>query len=416
MTAREGLVSFRSRWSLVSLATLAFWLGVQALKPFVALHLADLGASEVEIGLAVAAHPLLSLFLAVPAGRFVDRRGLRRYMLVSLVLAAVTGIAYAFTRTIVQVALLQLVTGLAELGAWIGMQALVTRAGESSFRQRQVALFSIAWGLGIAFGPTLGAWLFDARGLGAVGIAYAALALVAAAAVWAVPYRDARHTATGSTTTEGTGMRAEVRSVTRRPAILAVLAASFVALWANSLRTTFYPIFLEEGGLSVPAIGFLMSLAGVTTLVGRIPLLWLVRRFGAGRVLVSGAVTVVGSLSLTPVLVTSSVLLAVASGLFGLGFGLVTPLTVDLMAEHSADEHRGLTMGMRVAANRAAQVLQPVAFGAAAGLLGMTGGFTASGVVMGAGTAIMARWLRSGTTPGAAATQEDVRASGRASG
>lgn len=407
MTGPQGLRAFRSRWTLVSVATLAFWLAVQSLKPFVALHLVDLGASEVQVGMAVAAHPLLSLFLAIPAGRVIDQRGLRRYMLASLMTMVVVGAGYALTETVIQMAAMQLMAGLAELGAWIGIQALVTRAGETEFRRRHLALFSIAWGLGLAFGPSLGAWIFEVRGFATVALLYSCLSIGAVIAVAAVPHVDSP-AAPQPDHHARTGMLAELRAVGQRPAILAVLAGSFVALWANSLRTSFYPLFLENSGLSVRHIGFLMSLAGVTTLLGRVPMVWLVRRFRVGPVLIAGTATAVVSLSATPLLVSSPALLAVGSALFGLGFGLNTPLTVDLMAEHSEESRRGLAMGMRVTSNRAAQVLQPLAFGGVAALLGMTAGFGVAGLVMAAGTALMTRWLRTEAPAESVVTDSDM--------
>ena len=52
------------------------------------------------------------------------------------------------------------------------------------------------------------------------------------------------------------------------------------------------------------------------------------------------------------------------------------------MAEHTESDERGIAMGMRVTANRAAQVLQPIAFGTVATTLTMAAGFGATGVLL----------------------------------
>lgn len=393
-----GPRAYRSRWTLASVAAFFYWLAVQSLRPFVTLHLADLGASEAEVGLVVAAQSFLSLFLAVPAGRMVDRRGLRRYMLLSLLTMGLVGVGYALTNTIIQVAVMQLLAGVTELGAWIGIQALITRSGEGSFRHRHLALFSIMWGTAFAVGPSVGAWVFDMSGFEAVGVLYALCAAGAALLLVAVPYRDRPlapdgHSAGGRGRPRRTGTLRELKALGQTPAILAVLIGSFVALWANSLRTSFYPLFLENEGIPIPVIGILMSIAGATMLVGRIPLAWLVRKYGARRVLTAATVTAVISLASTPLLLTSPILLAVGSALFGVGFGLNTPITIELMAEHSDDTRRGLAMGLRVASNRAAQLLQPLLFGVVAAALGMGAGFGAGGLLMGLGVGLMMRWL-----------------------
>jgi MFS family permease len=390
------LGAFRSRWTLASIAALLYWLAVQALRPYVAMRLASLGASTAQISFAVAAHPFLSLFLAIPAGRLIDRRGLRVAMISSLAAMGVVGVGYALATTTTQLVMLQLAAGLTELGGWIGIQALLTRAGEGSFRHQHLALFSVMWGIGIALGPSVGAWAFDGLGFEAVGLLYGFCGVVAALLLTVVPYRDRRVPPAALERMANASTFRGVVEVGRSRGVLAVLVASFVALWANSLRTSFYPLYLETSGVSLRAIGLLMSVGGVMILLGRLPLSWLVRRYRSGPVLVVGTAISVLSLAATPLFVISPLLLAAASASYGLGFGLNSPLTIDLMAEHSDDAQRGLAMGMRVASNRAAQVLQPLLFGAVAGPLGMAVSFGVSGVVMGVGTATMASWLRGG--------------------
>jgi predicted MFS family arabinose efflux permease len=85
----------------------------------------------------------------------------------------------------------------------------------------------------------------------------------------------------------------------------------------------------------------------------------------------------------TPALVSPQALLWAAAGVFGAGFGLNSPITIDMLAYFTEADDRGLVMGMRVASNRLAQVVQPLLFGGVAGALGMTAGFLAAGVVMG---------------------------------
>ena len=322
-------LTYWNRWTWLSVATLFYWVATQALRPFVPLHLTDLGASGSVIGLAVAAHPLLSLFLAIPAGRLMDVRGLRRLMLGSLLGMAMVGTGFALFGAVGGVFALQAGAGLAELGVWVGLQAIVTQTEEGDFRTKHLALFAVAWGVGIALGPSVGAWLFELSGFGAIGLLYAACALSALAAVTLVPYRDVLRPLAG-TNRPISGTIKSVLVLSRKPGVLAVLIASFVVLWANSLRTSFYPIYLVQQGISVPAVGLVMSVAGVATLVARMGMPWLVNRLGARSILVAATGLAVVALSLTPVAVGSTIALGIASAAFGIGFGLNTPITLDL--------------------------------------------------------------------------------------
>jgi len=392
-------LTYWNRWTWLSVATFFYWVATQALRPFVPLHLADLGASGSVIGLAVAANPFLALFLAIPAGRLIDLRGLRRLMLGSLLGMAVVGTGFALVGAVGGIVALQAGAGLAELGIWVGMQAMVTQTEVGDFRTRHLALFAVAWGVGIALGPSVGAWLFELFGFGAIGLVYAACALAALAAVGLVPYRDAQRPRPG-TGQSTSGTLKSVRVLSRKPGFLAVLIASFVVLWANSLRTSFYPIYLAQQGVSVPAIGLVMSVAGVAILVARMGLPWLANRLGARPILVAATGLAVVALSITPVVVGSTIALGIASAAFGVGFGLNNPLTLDLVAEHTESDERGLAMGMRVVANRAAQVLQPIAFGTVATTLTIAAGFGATGVFLILLTGWMATTLSRRSTTG----------------
>lgn len=382
--------ALRSRWALVSLSTLLYWCAAHALRSFVALRLDELGASDALIGVAVAAFPALSLFLAIPAGRVIDRIGLRAVLGVSYLGMVVMGAGFALARSPLQLVALQAVNGVAELGVWLALQALASAAGRAAFLTRQLALFSLAWGIGIAIGPVLGAAVFEAVGFPALGWIYAGLSAVALVAGLAAP-RAVRPE--GEPDRPVGSLLAGMRVITTRPAVRAVLLASFVALYSNAIKGSFYPLYLERSGVPVARIGVLLSIIGVTSLLVRIALPALLRRWQAGAVLVAGMWVEVVTLAATPVL-PGFWLLAAAAALFGAGHGLNPPITVELMARNTEQRERGLAMGVRVTANRLAQVVQPVVFGALASVIGIAAAFPASGALLAAATLWTARHTR----------------------
>ncbi|MBA3622257.1 MAG: MFS transporter [Euzebyales bacterium] len=161
-----------------------------------------------------------------------------------------------------------------------------------------------------------------------------------------------------------------------------VLLSTFVALYVNSIKMSFYPLFLERAGVSVPRIGVLLSVIGVASLAVRVLLPAALRRWDPGRVLVWSMWASVVPITLTPWL-GAYWALAVAAALIGLGYGVNPPVTVQLMALHTEPAERGLAMGLRVTSNRLAQVAQPLVFGALISTVGMAMAFPASGVLLG---------------------------------
>jgi MFS family permease len=371
----------RDRWALASLAALLYWLAAHSLRPLVPLRLDQLGASDMEIGIAVAAFSLLSLFLAIPGGRLIDRVGILRILVLSLLGMALIGVGYALARTPTHILLLSLGNGIAELGVWLALQALISNAGSGAFLSRQLSLFSFGWGVGVAAGPVIGTFVFSRIGFPPLGGLYAILALVAMTAVL-VPYRDreARLDADPAARKSSLSMLREIGS---RPAVKGVLLASYVALFVNAIRTSFYPLYLERAGVSVSRIGILLSAIGVASLLVRLPLPAMLRRWGGGRVLVWSLWLCVVPMAATPWIQPYWLLFA-AAALIGAAYGANPPITVELMARHTRATERGIAMGMRVTSNRLAQIGQPLLFGGLASGIGMAAAFPISGMLLAA--------------------------------
>jgi MFS family permease len=370
----------RSRWAFASLAVLLYWLAAHSLRPLVTIRLDELGATDTQIALTVGTYSLFSLALAIPGGRLIDRIGVMRVLLVSLAAMALVGVGYALATTPNQILVLQAVNGVVELGVWLALQALASHAGGGEFLTRQLALFSLAWGIGLAIGPAIGGAVYGAVGFQPLGLVYAGAALLALATVPLVPYRGREQSGRDG---DGKlpGVISSMRDMVRRPAVKGVLLASFVALFIQAIRLSFYPLFLKREGISLSEIGLILSLMGIASIAVRVPLPALLRRFGAGRVLVSSMWLAVVGMGLTPWL-QDVWALAIAAAAIGIGYGVNPAVTVELMARDTPPEERGLAMGLRVTSNRLAQLSQPALFGAVTAAVGMASAFPISGALL----------------------------------
>lgn len=361
-----------SRWALVSLVALLYWTASHSLRPFVIVRLDDLGASAQEVGLVAASYAFFSLFLAIPGGRAIDRLGSTRVLNVSLVAMAALGVAYAFAGTVLELFVLQMVNGVVELGVWLAVQTLVTGAGQGDGLAKQLSMFSFAWGLGIAVGPTLGGLVYDQLGFATLGFTYAGLAAAMLLAIWFAPAPPA------GLRTRGGRLGRDAWRTARKPAIRSVLLSSFIVMYVISIKGTFYPLALQDRGISVPLIGVLLSIMGVASLGIRPFLPALSRRLGPGAVLVIGTVVGVVGISLTPWLFHPALLVA-AAAVTGAGYGSNPPVAMQLLSQYSDTSNRGLVMGLRAASSRLAQVVQPLAFSSVVATAGTAAAFPLSG-------------------------------------
>ncbi len=369
--------TFTHRWAFVAVAALLYWIASHSLRPFVVVRLDELGASTQEIGFVAAAYAFVALFLAIPGGRAIDRLGITRVMYGSLVAMVLLGVMYAFADTILQLLLLQVVNGVVELGVWLSVQTLATHAGTGDALAKQLSLFSFMWGLGIAIGPTLGGLVYDGLGFSALALVYAGVTALMLLTLVLAPRAPA------GVRTRGGRLGRDATRIARQPAIRGVLVSSFVAMYVISIKSTFYPLLLQDRGIDLVLIGVLLSLMGVASLAVRVCLPYLLRTIGPSRVLALGSVAAIVGISVTPWLF-HPVLLVLGALLTGAGYGSNPPVAMQLLGEHSSREERGLVMGLRATSSRLAQVIQPVAFGSLAAAVGTALTFPVSGLLLAA--------------------------------
>jgi MFS family permease len=369
-----------NRWTFLSLSSLCYWTATQSLRPMVALQLADLGSSDALIGMVLGLHSVVTFFIAVPSGRMVDRAGLRRALVAGLAGMAIAGAAFAGSTAVWQLTFVLVAAGIAELAAWVAMQALASHAGTGQVLRRQLALFSFAWGTGLAIGPALGSALYARVGFSWVGVAYGVAAVIGGVGGMLVPRvgsggRDPERPAVS--------MRSAVGQMWACAPVRAVLLSSFVVLFVYGVRNSFYPLLLERRGVPISHIGLLLSTIGVASLIVRLPLPALLRRVGAEPVLIASMWLAIVAITVTPWL-RGMWLYLPAAALIGIGVGVNPPLTVELMALHTSARERGLAMGLRVSSNRLAQLVQPVLFGGIASAAGLPAAFLVGGAFLSA--------------------------------
>lgn len=365
-----------SRWALLSVTSLCYWTATQAVKPMLALRLQELGSGDAVIGLVLGVNSLVAFALALPAGRTIDRLGLRVALTAGLAGMVVVGAALAVAPSVQLIAVAFVGEGVVELAAWLAMQALASQAGSGAPLQRQLALFSFAWGTGIAIGPAIGSALYGARGFGAVGLFYAGIGGVGLLSSLVLPPVEG-----GKEPRQPVPLRAAVREMWGSAAVRTVLLSSFVVLFIYGIRNSFYPLLLERRGLPVDRIGLLLSIMGGTSLVVRLVLPAVQRRVEAQRLLVGSMWLAIVAMTVTPWLGTIW-LYVPAAALVGVGLGVNPPVTVQLMAEHTSTRERGLAMGMRVSSNRLSQIVQPLLFGVVAAAAGMPLAFASGGLLL----------------------------------
>lgn len=370
------------RYTLVSFATMLLWFGSQAIRPFIALRLDELGSTETEIGIAVSSFALFGLLLALPFGRLVDRVGPARMALASFPFLIVTSIGYSLVGSLAAMIAVQVLVGIAFMSAWLALQAIIMGAKKDAALSFHIAVFSLAWGLGQTGGPMIGALIYQAsdfatlaRSIAVVHVALLGIGVL----LWRLESRDGPPAAReGSNSSIRSGLTQLVPSITMR----LILLASFVGVSVEAIRNSFYPLHLVQRGYTVGEIGLLITVASLSSLAVRAVLPALRRWFSPTTLLVGSVTVSVIGIALTPVL-GSWLLLSAGAVLMGLGTGVFAPVSIEMMAAAIPAHQRGVASAVRAMSNRFANLAQPLLFSGFIGLVGLTAAFPVAGLVLG---------------------------------
>ncbi|MBX6349981.1 MAG: MFS transporter [Clostridia bacterium] len=426
VTAARRAVRVRALWSYPSwftkvlVANACLHAAVYAVRPLAAYQALALGASPAGVGAVASSFALLSLFLALPAGRWVDRMGEPPFIVCGTALAVVGALAPSVATSVPALAATQALLGLGHLLAVVASQTLIANRTADAQRDERVGAYTVMASLGQLAGPALAGAVVGtsaARHLGPGFFLAGGLALLASLSALGLGARAALGFA------RATGPRAAgpeppvdgrgTGPVVRRPAP-SIAARSFAAVGASARRTArlllrpgmppamfasltvlssidvlsaYLPVLGEARGLSVATVGLLLSIRGGASLVSRLFMAWLLRRMTRARLLFWS--TIVPAFAVAALPLAPSPVLGALMALAGLGLGLGQPLTMSWVASRAPADERGAALGLRLSGNRLGQLGIP----AAVGLVGNAAGEASVFWAIGAALLLAASWV-----------------------
>ncbi|MEJ2724162.1 MAG: MFS transporter [Deltaproteobacteria bacterium] len=344
--------------------------------PLIPLVAHDLGASPAVIGLIVGAFSLLSFFLAVPIGGFTDRAGVKGMIALGVFCNIASALLLLHSNHVMILIASQILGGIGFQLHIVSSQAYIARIDSPFRRERAFGYLTFSAAVGQTLGPVLGGLVASRYGyydafLGV--LLFSAMGLV----VLGLQGSNGRQADRYSIVQD----LKQAVSVLSDSRMLAVLAFTFVIIFAVSLRTSFLPVLLLKRGLSEADVGLLISLfAGSMTVVrpfvGRI-----FGFFSRKDIMAFSVLTVAAGVGSIPAL-HSSFPTAFAMCVFGLGFGLTQPLSMVMVADLADSGHSGLIMGLRFMVITLGNLSGPVLLGLLAEGINLEAPFYASALVV----------------------------------
>lgn len=355
-------------------------------RPALTYRALELGAGDVVVGLLVAVYAFLPALLAVPIGRYSDRYRPAPVFTSGVVLLGIGSAALAVAPEIVTVTLATVVLGLGAMTIMVGAQSLVARISSEATLDRDFGLTAAAASVGQMIGPlltgfTLAGGLTPAAGTTVVFLGGAGLCLVALA--FAVRYPDQR---LERAVDDPPPRWSETAGVLRRRGVPGAMVASISLLTTVDLLVAYLPLIGERAGIGPDVVGILLSLRAASSVLSRLMIGTLVRRFSRAQLI--GASTVVTAL-LVPAIafVTNAWLLGAVLVVLGFFLGLGQPLTMTVITTAVPENSRGAALSVRMLGNKTGQVVLPAVIATATGVVGIGGGFLLLAVILGAASA-----------------------------
>jgi MFS family permease len=384
-----------ARLILAQICLHACMAGTRLAAPLLALKE---GYSPAAVGVLLALFALTQVFLALPAGRYADRHGLRRPMGFS-VLAAVAGAGAAVAFPVFPVlCLAALLTGAATGAAVISLQRHVGRAAAGVLQLRQVfSWLSIGPAISNFVGPFSAGLLIDHAGqapgsLGGYRAAFFLMAVLPMASWFLV--RKTRELPPLVAAREGE--RPNAWDLLREPMFRRLMLVNWFLSSCWDVHTFVVPVLGFERGLSASVIGSILGAFAVAAAAIRMVMPLVAAHLREWRVLAGSMLATAVLFGVYP-LMRSALGMGVCSVLLGFSLGMVQPMVMSMLHQITPEARHGEALGLRLMAINASSVLMPMLFGSAGALVGIASVFWVTGVMVGAGSRLA--WLLK-TTPG----------------
>jgi MFS family permease len=350
--------------------------GIRMAAPLLALRQ---GHSEAAVGVLLALFALTQVFLALPAGRYADRHGLKRPMGLS-VLAATVGAGLAAAFPVFPVLCVgALLTGGATGAASIALQRHVGRAAESPTELKQVfSWLAIGPAVSNFLGPFAAGLVIDHGGFRLAFLLMAALPVLSW--FWVKTVRELP-----PVVREKAHENNRAWDLMREPMFRRLLLVNWFLSSCWDVHTFVVPVLGHERGLSASAIGSILGAFAVAAALVRVVLPLMAAQLREWAV-VAGAMAATAVLFGIYPLLPTPLAMGMCSILLGAALGTVQPMIMSMLHQITPEHRHGEAVAIRVMAINASSVVMPMLFGLAGTVIGISGVFWITGAAVAGGT------------------------------
>lgn len=369
------------RLILAQISIHACMTGMRMATPLLALKQ---GYSAAAVGMLLALFALTQVFLSLPAGRYADRHGLKKPLLLSVIAASLgAGVAVVFPSYPV-LCLGALLTGGAAGTAIIALQRHVGRSAHNTLELRKVfSWLAIGPAISNFLGPFFAGLLIDYAGgqeasLAGFRAAFLLLALLPLAAwFWARTVQELPAPEVAQN-----GKKAAAWDLLQNQGFRRLLLLNWALSSCWDVHTFVVPILGHERGLPASVIGTILGAFAIAAAVIRLLMPIITKRLSEWVAVMSAMLGACVLFALYP-LMPGAWSMGLCSVLLGLVLGSVQPMVMSMIHQITPAERHGEALGLRMMAINGSSVLMPVLFGSIGSVVGVSVLFWAVGAMVG---------------------------------
>jgi predicted MFS family arabinose efflux permease len=349
-------------------------IAVSGTRPILSIHAHELGASPFYIGLLVSAFALFPLFLAIRIGKWIDRFGSR-----TLILVGGAGIIMSLMVAVLFPTLLGLLFSQIFIGLFNNCLVTSTQKRLSltkGNRDKAVSGLSTVYSAGDFVAPLVGGILYEHAGFQTTFMFLAVTQVLLLAfgrlLISEVQKKDEKQQSGYSTNTFGLLKDSHIRKG---------VLISGVVVYSKDIFTAYFPVLAAGHGFSPSQIGIVLSCVAAASVMVRLIQFKLVKWMDREK-LISVAL-LLGAVAFT---VTSFLgnryALSMTAIALGAGLGLVQPLSMVYLMQHTPKGREGEVLGLRSMLNRSWQLSGPLLLGLVGNSFGLLPVFWSCGLTL----------------------------------
>ena len=336
------------------------------------------GYSELAVGVLLALFSLMQVFLALPAGRYADRNGLKRPVGFAVMVASAGALTAVIMPHFAVLCFAAMCLGGATGVASISLQRHVGRAAENPLQLKQVfSWLSIGPAASNFLGPFTVGVLIDTISFRAAFLLCALLPL----ATW-FWIRHTPELPPVEPVAKPSGQK--TWDLLREGQMRRLMMVNWLLSSCWDVHTFVVPVLGHDRGYSASVIGTILGSFAIAAAAIRVLLPLLANSLREWAVLTTAMVLTALLFAVYPLMPTA-LAMGVCSVFLGFTLGCVQPMIMSTLHQITPEHRHGEALGLRLMAINTSSVLMPMLFGAVGATVGVAALFWVTGAMVGAG-------------------------------